>query len=65
MEDNEKKTRMRSMRESIRKQDVFWWVENFLRASTGKKLEDYPEQDLPSLWPGLFSISKKYKKGVV
>jgi trehalose 6-phosphate synthase len=53
------------MRESIRRQDVFWWVENFLRAATGKKLEDYPEQDLPSLWPGLFAISKKYYKGAV
>lgn len=65
MDENEKKMRMRSMRESIRRRDVFWWVENFLRASTGKKLEDYPEQDLPSLWPGLFVISKKYKKGAV
>ncbi|MDD2351381.1 MAG: trehalose-6-phosphate synthase [Synergistaceae bacterium] len=65
MDEHEKKIRMKSMRESIRRQDVFWWVENFLRAATGKKLEDYPEQDLPSLWPGLFAISKKYFKGAV
>ncbi len=60
MGEQEKKARMRSMRESIRRQDVFWWVNNFLRAATGKKLEDFPEQDLPSLWPGLLKLSKKY-----
>lgn len=65
MDEQEKKIRMRSMRESIRRQDVFWWVENFLRAATGKKLEDYPEQEIPSLWPGLFAIRKKYYKGAV
>ena len=65
MDEQEKKIRMRSMRESIRRQDVFWRFENFLRAATGKKLEDYPEQEIPSLWPGLFAIRKKYYKGAV
>lgn len=60
MGEQEKKARMRSMRESIRRQDVFWWVDNFLRAATGKKLEDFPEHDLPSLWPGLLGTSNDY-----
>lgn len=63
MDEKEKKARMRSMKDSIRRQDVFWWVENFLRAATGKKLADFPEQDLPYLWPGLFEISQKYYAG--
>jgi len=55
MEENEKIARMRFMKRTIYKHDVFWWVNNFLRAATGKKLEDFPEQSLPSLWPGIFS----------
>ena len=63
MDDEEKRERMRSIRESVRRQDVFWWVNNFLRAAAGKKLEDFPEQDLPSLWPGLFEIRQKFYAG--
>lgn len=53
MDDREKKERMRFLRKSIARQDVFWWVDNFLRAAAGKKLEDFPEQAIPSLWPGV------------
>lgn len=60
MDEKDKKSRMKNMREAVRRQDVFWWVDNFLRAAAGKKLEDFPEQDLPSLWPGLRRISKKH-----
>lgn len=63
MDEEEQKARMKSMREAIRRQDVFWWVDNFLRAAAGKKLGDFPEQDLPSLWPGLFKIKQKYNAG--
>ena len=63
MDEEEQKARMKSMREAIRRQDVFWWVDNFLRAAACKKLGDFPEQDLPSLWPGLFKIKQKYNAG--
>ena len=55
MEDEEKKKKMNILRRSIARQDVFWWVDNFLRAGMGKRLEDFPEADIPTLWPGLDS----------
>jgi trehalose 6-phosphate synthase len=34
--------RMRAMRRSIRRQDVFWWVDSFLRAAIARDLSDFP-----------------------
>lgn len=59
MEEKEKKDRMRFLRKSIARRDVFWWVDNFLRAAVGKKLEDFPEQEIPSLWPGIFDADEE------
>ena len=44
---------MRRMCKSIRERDVYWWVNNFLRAAAGKELKDFPEAELPEFWPGL------------
>jgi trehalose 6-phosphate synthase len=33
---------MRGMRRSIRRQDVFWWVDSFLRAAIAKDLSAFP-----------------------
>jgi trehalose 6-phosphate synthase len=33
MSDDEKKSRMRKMRQGIKKQDIFWWADTFLQAA--------------------------------
>jgi trehalose 6-phosphate synthase/phosphatase len=33
---------MRRMRRSIRGQDVFWWVDSFLRAAISRGLQHFP-----------------------
>ena len=38
----ERAGRMRRMRRSIRRQDVFWWVDSFLRAAIARDLRDFP-----------------------
>jgi trehalose 6-phosphate synthase len=38
----EREARMRRMRRSIRRQDVFWWVDSFLRAAIARELRDFP-----------------------
>jgi trehalose 6-phosphate synthase len=49
MKPEEKKRRLENMRRTLRRHDVFWWVDNFLRASTGRDLKDFPERDLAPL----------------
>ena len=41
MPEAERLGRMRSMRRSIRRQDVFWWVDAFLRAAIARELRDF------------------------
>lgn len=45
MERSERKARMRRLRQAIRRQDVFWWVDSFLRAAISKDLHDFPVLD--------------------
>jgi hypothetical protein len=33
---------MRRMRRAIRRQDVFWWVDSFLRAAISRDLRHFP-----------------------
>jgi trehalose 6-phosphate synthase/phosphatase len=58
MPQEERTARMRRMRRSIRRQDVFWWVDSFLRAAIsrdlghfplphGRRATDYPENQIP------------------
>ena len=49
MEPKERRRRMGRLREKIRQQDVFWWVDAFLKASSDRGLEHFPETDLPPL----------------
>ena len=42
MPQDERLARMRAMRRSIRRQDVFWWVDSFLRAAIARDLSDFP-----------------------
>ena len=46
----ERRDRMRKLRQSIRQQDVFWWVDSFLQAAIDERLESFPlsEEYVPS-----------------
>jgi trehalose 6-phosphate synthase len=33
---------MRHLRRTIREQDIFWWVDSFLRAAIAKDLSAFP-----------------------
>ncbi|MFO7654657.1 MAG: trehalose-6-phosphate synthase [Candidatus Krumholzibacteriia bacterium] len=41
---DERQERMRRLRRSIRRQDIFWWVNAFLEAAVNKRLESFPLQ---------------------
>lgn len=53
MDEQERRRRMRILRKSIARNDVFRWVDDFLRASVGKKLSEFPQEEVSALWPGL------------
>ncbi len=42
MERQERKARMQKLREKIRKQNIFWWVDSFLQAALSRQLVDFP-----------------------
>lgn len=39
---DERRARMRRLRANVRREDIFWWTDSFLRAGTSKRLEDFP-----------------------
>jgi trehalose 6-phosphate synthase len=51
MESGEKKLRMKKLRESVRRQNIFWWVDSFLQAAFARNLDDFRavEEYLPDL----------------
>ena len=42
MASGERRYRMRRLRRNIRTQDIFWWVDSFMRAAIDKELRDFP-----------------------
>ena len=55
----ERKQRMRNLRENVKNKDVFWWVNSFLNAAIEKNLSNFPQVDeyFPSKPDiGLFSM---------
>jgi len=38
----ERRYRMRRLRRNVRSQDIFWWVDSFMRAAIDKELLDFP-----------------------
>ena len=38
----ERRYRMKQMRRSVRTQNVFWWVDQFMQAAINKELRDFP-----------------------
>ena len=41
----ERRFRMRRLQRNIRDQNIFWWVDSFMRAATDKELRDFPIQE--------------------
>jgi len=50
--------RMAFMRRSIRKRDVFWWVNNFLRVAMNRRLKDFPEREIAPFRPHRYNVSQ-------
>lgn len=42
MDADERRARMRRLRQTCRNQDIFWWVGSFLRAAVSRDLGDFP-----------------------
>ncbi len=42
MPPDERHERMRKLRRSIRRRDIFWWVDSFLEAAIAKNLDSFP-----------------------
>ncbi len=42
MQPDERKQRMKKLRQSIKKQNIFWWVDSFLQAAFTEKLFSFP-----------------------
>jgi trehalose 6-phosphate synthase/phosphatase len=42
MDDRERKSRMKKMRLSIRRQDIYWWVNSYLDAAIARRLDGFP-----------------------
>ena len=42
MPPDERHERMRRLRQSIRRRDIFWWVDSFLNAAIAKSLDSFP-----------------------
>ncbi len=60
MRSAERRYRMKRLRRNVRSQNIFWWVDSFMRAATDKELRDFPvleeyipEHD-PDILPGGF-----------
>jgi trehalose 6-phosphate synthase/phosphatase len=51
MPEEERRERMQGMQEVLRKQDIFWWVDYYLRAALGTVPEDFrtPKEYFPAL----------------
>lgn len=42
MPETERRSRMRRMRQNVRRENIFWWTDSFLRAGASKRLDDFP-----------------------
>jgi trehalose 6-phosphate synthase len=46
MDAKERRQRMRKMQETIRKYDIFWWVDAFLQAGFSTNIGDFPQESV-------------------
>jgi len=47
MGDDERRARMRRLRRSVRRSDVFWWVDSFLAAAFATRVDRLPHDTRP------------------
>jgi hypothetical protein len=47
MSEEERRARMRRLRRSVRRNDVFWWVDNFLAAAFASDVDRLPQEARP------------------
>jgi trehalose 6-phosphate synthase len=54
MPQKDRRFRMRRLRSTIRRTDIYWWSDMFLQAALAKRLEDFPPLDdyVPSILTG-------------
>ncbi|MBD3161016.1 MAG: trehalose-6-phosphate synthase [Candidatus Latescibacteria bacterium] len=45
LDPNEKRLRMKRLRRSVQRRDVYWWVDAFLESAFAKRLEHFPVQE--------------------
>jgi trehalose 6-phosphate synthase len=46
MPSSQRRARMRRLRAIVRKDNIFWWTDSFLRASISRGLDDFPASEL-------------------
>jgi trehalose 6-phosphate synthase/phosphatase len=39
---DERRRRMRRLREIVRREDIFWWTDSFLAAAFSRRLDEFP-----------------------
>jgi len=49
MPEAERRLRMNRLREQIRRQDLFWWVDRIMEQAAGKRLNSFPPRELPPI----------------
>jgi trehalose 6-phosphate synthase len=49
MPEEERRIRMNRLRDQVRRQDLFWWVDRFMEQAAGKKLDSFPARELPPI----------------
>ena len=54
MPKEERRQRMKKLRASVRKYNIYWWVNSFLHAGIAKRLDNFPiiEEYLPQMKMG-------------
>jgi trehalose 6-phosphate synthase len=42
---DERQTRMRRLRAIVRRENIYWWIDAFLRSAISRRLGDFPEHN--------------------
>jgi len=60
MSKEERRSRMRKLRRTIQKYNIFWWVDSFLNAAITKRLDSFPALDF--YMPHVVDIDEEFKR---
>ena len=42
MDEEERKARMKKMRATVKRQDIYWWVNSYLEAAIARNIDNFP-----------------------